>query len=128
MNNRKEITMLVQWLRAYVSVYSDPLVLGQLTEAGHNYTRVLLLRRERKSHLLLKSTVLKSWFTCSAVQSDRSLLTQLNYGDFLSVIYLFPLLFFSLFVDCHETKRKVANMLLLTASFTDSHIFLFAVM
>ena len=61
--------MLVQWLCAYVSVYSDALVLGQLTEAGHNYTRVLLLRRVSKSHLLLKSTVLKSWFTCSAVQS-----------------------------------------------------------
>lgn len=64
MKNRKEITMLVQWLYAYVSDYRDPLVLGQLTEAGHNYTIVLLLRRVRKNHLLLKSTVLKSWFIC----------------------------------------------------------------
>lgn len=56
--------MLVQWLYAYVSDYRDPLVLGQLTEAGHNYTIVLLLRRVRKNHLLLKSTVLKSWFIC----------------------------------------------------------------
>lgn len=52
--------MLAQRLCAYVSVYSVPLVLGQLTEAGHNYTwglkkmnqhqsttdnRVLFLRR-----------------------------------------------------------------------------------
>jgi len=30
--------MLVQHLCAYVSVCSDPVILGQLTEAGHNCT------------------------------------------------------------------------------------------
>lgn len=41
--NRKGITMLVQWLCDYASVSSDPLVLRQPMEAGHNCTRVLLL-------------------------------------------------------------------------------------
>lgn len=84
--------------------------------------RVPLLRRMSKSHLLLKSTLFKFWVTCSAVQSKvkQVLSYTIKFCYAIPATYLFPLLFFALFVDNHETKINVAETLLLASCFTES--------